>query len=486
MKEEKVTKKENRERTQEAKTNARISALPEYPNYVARALQIVRGCLSEKQKRKALASFHPKVLAEALESLLPGERKHLYRLLDEEIVSEVFSFLDDPATYMQEMDDQQAAQLLAGMDIADASYAWKGLDVQRQKTVRSRMDSTSRQEMDLLQSYAEDEFGSIMTTNCIRIPRGATVKQAMRCLTRQAGENDNIDTIYVVEKNGILYGALTLQRLLIAREGDDLEQIITTSYPYVYDHEKLSERVEDLRDYNEDSVPVLDRTHRMIGIVTTQALAEVIERLIGEDYAQLAGLTTSEDLHEPLRDSLRKRIPWLLVLLALSMLVSTVTGLFEGVMAQLSVLVAFQSLVLDMAGNVGTQSLAVSIRVLAGGELQREEKFRLARKEIRLGSVIGLIMGALSCGLVVVYLHWIAHYAVFFSLAVGLCLGVAMLVSMLVSSLTGTAIPLALQSAGVDPAVASGPMITTVNDLVAVVSYYGLAMWWLIGVLHMG
>lgn len=190
---------------------------------------------------------------------------------------------------------------------------------------------------------------------------------------------------------------------------------------------------------------------------------------------KFAALTEQEDLDEPLRQSLKKRVPWLMILMALSLLVSSVTGLFEGVMAQLALVVAFQSLVLDMAGNVGTQSLAVTIRVLNGEELSLGRRLMLILKELRVGLANGLVMGILSCAAVGVFIWLAKGLAVPFAFAVSGCLGAAMLLSMMISSLTGTAIPIVFKSLKIDPAVASGPLITTVNDLVAVITYYGLA-----------
>lgn len=402
------------------------------------------------------------------------------------MLSDAFTYLDDPAPYMRELGADRAADVLEQMDADDAAETLEALDEGQRRALLSRMESEAKEGINLIRSYAEDEIGSFMTTNCIRIPRGATVKQAMRSLKEQAGENDNISTLYIVEEDNVLYGAMGLQELLIARKGDDLEEMITTSYPYVFDREKLSDCLQEMKDYAEDSIPVLDSNHRMLGVVTAQALAEAVNEDLTEDYAQLAGLSGREDLHEGLAASLCKRLPWLMVLMVLGLLVSTVTGLFDGIMALLSVLVAFQSLVLDMAGNVGTQSLGVSIRVLADEGVRKSDKLRLALKELRVGLVIGLLMGVLSGASVCLYICLTDGYPWLQGLAIGCCVGLAMLVAMVISSMTGTVIPIALKGAGIDPAVASGPLITTVNDLVAVVSYYGLAMLLLIRMLHMG
>ena len=206
---------------------------------------------------------------------------------------------------------------------------------------------------------------------------------------------------------------------------------------------------------------------------------------MGEDYARLAGLTAEEDLNEPLLESMKKRLPWLLILLFLGMMVSTVVGAFEKVVAQLTLIMAFQSLILDMAGNVGTQSLAVTIRVLMDENLTIGQKWRLVGKEMRVGLFNGLLLGVISFIFVGLFIHFAKHKTMAFSFAVSGCVGVSLLLAMLISSAVGTLVPLFFKKIKVDPAVASGPLITTVNDLVAVVTYYGMSWLLLLNVMHL-
>ena len=230
---------------------------------------------------------------------------------------------------------------------------------------------------------------------------------------------------------------------------------------------------------------MLDNENKLQGVLTSQDLTQLVDDELGEDYAKLAGLSAEEDLHEPLLRSVAKRLPWLAILLGLGLLVSSVVGVFESVVAHLTLIVAFQSLVLDMAGNVGTQSLAVTIRVLMDERLSGRQKLFLVGKEARVGFVNGLILGVLSFALVGLYLVVLKGQAPATAFTVSFCTGAALLVSILLSSITGTVVPLLFQKLKVDPAVASGPLITTINDLVAVVSYYGLAWILLINMLHL-
>ena len=189
------------------------------------------------------------------------------------------------------------------------------------------------------------------------------------------------------------------------------------------------------------------------------------------------------DLTESVRKSVVKRLPWLIILLGLGIGVSATVGIFESLVKQLPAIMFFQSLILDMAGNVGTQSLAVAIRVLMDTELSARKKISLILKECRIGVLNGGILGILSFIAVGGYLC-LKGNDVFFAFSVSGCLGVAMVVAMAISAFAGTIIPVIFQKVGIDPAVASGPLITTVNDLVAVITYYGLSWIILINFLH--
>ncbi|MBQ0079034.1 MAG: magnesium transporter, partial [Eubacterium sp.] len=185
--------------------------------------------------------------------------------------------------------------------------------------------------------------------------------------------------------------------------------------------------------------------------------------------------TSEEDLRETTMKSMKKRLPWLIALLFLGMGVSTVVGIFEEVVAVLPIVICFQSLILDMAGNVGTQSLAVTIRVLMDEQLTARDKISLVIKEVNVGFSNGLLLGILALGFLGLYIHIFKGYNLAHAFLISGCVGAALLTAIIISSLVGTLVPMLFNKIHVDPAVASGPLITTVNDLVAVVTYYGLA-----------
>lgn len=431
---------------------------------------------SDQAIRDFLDDFHDNDIAEALTQVDEEARKRVYRILGYEGTAEVLPYMDNASDYLEELSPQQAAAVLGSMDADDAVDVLEDIDSEdRREELIALMDDESSEDIRLIVSFDESQVGHMMTTNYVTVPATATIKEAMRSLIDQAHENDNINTIYATDPQGRYAGAIELKDLIVAREGTPLDDLIAKGYPSVYAQARIDDVMDQLRDYAEDSIPVLNQRDEIIGVITATDIIEAVDDALGEDYAKLAGLTAEEDLHERLFASMKKRLPWLVLLLGLGMIVSSVVGVFEAVVAQVAIVVSFQSLILDMAGNVGTQSLAVTIRVLMDENISGREKLLFVGKEMRVGAVNGLLLGGLSFVFVGGYLSLAKGYALADALRIAACVGAALLLAMVISSAVGTLIPMFFHRLKVDPAVASGPLITTVNDLVAVVSYYGLA-----------
>ncbi|HBZ02381.1 MAG TPA: magnesium transporter [Lachnospiraceae bacterium] len=458
------------------------------PDYEAEILEIIRSNSSPRIMLEKIEDYHANDIAGVFSALNMQERKKLYRISNPEMLAEIFEYIDedDAGKYLDEMDIRKAAAVVSEMETDTAANVLHQIEKEKRTLIIDSIHPEIQKEIRLLASFDEDEIGSHMTTNCIIIKENLTIKQAMNELVRQAEDNDNISTLFVVDETDEFCGAIDLKDLIVARNTVPLDDLIVTSFPYVYANESIDDCIERLKDYSESYIPVLDNQNKVLGIITAQSIIEVVDDEMGEDYAKLAGLIAEEDLQEPLRESMKKRLPWLIILLGLGMIVSSVVGMFDKVVAQLTLIMAFQSLILDMAGNVGTQSLAVTIRVLTDENLTFKQKGHLVTKEMRVGLCNGLLLGIISFALVGLYIMLIKGKTLGFSFAVSGCIGVSLLLAMVISSAVGTLIPLFFKRIKVDPAVASGPLITTVNDLVAVVTYYGISWILLLNVLHFG
>jgi magnesium transporter len=437
-------------------------------------LALIQEITDPEALRAALEDYHDNDIAGVLEELTPEERIALSSVIGTEAMSEIVPYLEDPGEYLSSLDTESAADILEQMDADDALQALEELEPETRDTLLSQItDDEVKEDLALLVSYNEEEFGRLMSTNFISVPRSFSVKEAMRALVAQAADTDHISTIFVTDEEDRFYGAMDLKELIVARSTVPLEELIATGFPFVCDRERISDRIEGLRSYSEDLIPVLSsEDHRLLGVITAQDITDLVDEELGDDYAKLAALGSEEEKDEPLVRSMKKRVPWLIVLLFMGLAVSAVVGFFEGVVDELPMLVAFQSLILGMAGNVGTQSLAVTVRGLGS---DRKPSRNPILKETRIAFLNGIALGLISFLIVSVYLLLFGSHPLPFVLSSAGCVGGAMCFAMTVSGMTGAAIPLCLSRLGADPAVASGPLITTVNDLVAVVSYYGLA-----------
>lgn len=455
---------------------------------VQEIIQFIR----EEKDRDTLLSrlddYHDYDIAQALEEITPQERRELYFKMGAEWSAEIFAYYDEPETLLTELAPKEAAVVIEHMDSDDAAELLEQLPVSFHDRVEENLSEETSGDIKLISSYEDDEIGSLMSTNYIFIYYKLSVKEAMKELIRQSADNDNITTLYAVDENDCFYGAIDLKDLILAREHTSLESIIVSSYPFVHDHDDLEECMDWIRDYEEDSLPVLNKEDHLIGVITVQDIVDYLEAESKEVYNKLAGIAEgggSEDMKETLLTSMKKRLPWLVALLFLGMFVSSVVGMFEGIVSKIAILVCFQSLILDMAGNVGTQSLAVTIRVLMDDDITFKNKLALVWKEVKIGIANGGLLGLVSFICIGAYICLFKGKSLLYGFTVSACVGISLLLAMAISSLSGTVIPLFFHKIKVDPAVASGPLITTVNDLVAVVTYYGMAWLTLIHLFHL-
>ncbi|MBO4572152.1 MAG: magnesium transporter [Clostridia bacterium] len=455
-------------------------------DYEQEILELLDGNLPPDELLDKLSDYHESDIAEVLPTLSKEERLKLYKILGNERVSEIFAYLDDVEDFIGELTSEKAADIIEEMDADEAIEVLDELPDEKREEIFELLDKDVKEDIQLIEKYDDDLIGSKMTTNFVFVKKSMPIKQAMKSVVDQAADNDNISTVYVVNDDETFAGAFSLRDLVIARSNQTVDDITVAAYPYVYATEEISKCVEELKDLSEDSIPVLGHDNKIIGVITGSELVDVVDEEFGDDYAKLAGLTKAEDLEEPVFKSVGKRLPWLALLMGLGLIVSSLIGAFEKIVEALPLLVAFQSLILDMSGNGGTQSLAVTIRVISSESLSPKDVFRFVFKEVRVGFTNGTIIGVLATLLCSLYLFVFKPLPYLVCLAYGGCIGTSLLVAMIFSSLGGTLIPMFFKKIRIDPAVASGPLITTINDLVSATIYYTLANVLLLQVMQLG
>ena len=420
--------------------------------------------LSNEELIHELENYHSSDIADVAQELTKEQRLSLYKKIGIEKTSEIFEFYQDVEKYIDELQPEMAADVVEKMDSDDAVGVLNELEDDDKKEIIQLMEPESKNEVLKLDKYDDDVIGSYMTDNFIVLNINDTIPHATSKTIKEAGEHDNIFTLYVVDDDGKYCGAVNIKDLFVARKTDVLKDLVMESYPYFIDTELMSDCINRLKDYSEDSVPVLNSSMHIVGVITSDAVIEATEDEMNEDYAKLAGLSEEEDVDESVLISIKKRIPWLIILLVLGLVVSTVTGSFEGVIATIPVVV----------------SLAVTIRNLANGE-SKKKLFKGILKEVGVGIINGIIVASIAFIFVVSYLCITKQeiisdnsFNIHDTLKVSGIIAISMLVSMAVSNLVGSIFPFILNKIHIDPAVASGPFITTINDIISIVIYYGL------------
>ena len=444
--------------------------------------EILKSNLSDEEKKEKLLQYHESDIAELTDDMDPEERQEVFHILGDESAGEVLLHSDDIGEVVENIEPEKLADIIETMDADDAIDVLEELDEDQRKEVVELIEPEVREDIKAITKYDDDMIGSKMTNNFVVIKSSDNVKTAMKSVITQAAENDNVSNIYVLDENDKFYGVLELRDLIIARANSELDSIIKKNYPYFIATALVDDCMQDLKEYGLDSYPILDDEDHLVGVITSDDVIEALDMQTGEDYAKLAGLTEEEELDESVFKSVKKRIPWLIVLLILGLAQAFSMSGFESVVAALPIIVFFQTLVLDMAGNTGTQSLAVTIRLISTQDVSKKEILKTIFKEIRVGILNGLLLAILSFGFVFLYLRIVnkgirvdSTFEVFDALKGAGIVGVALLCAMTVSSFIGTIVPIIFLKIKVDPAVASGPFITTINDVTALLIYYGLA-----------
>lgn len=448
-------------------------------NYIEEIKDIVSGN-NPSVKKELLEDYHESDIADVVEELTKEERIALYEILGDKRTALVFSYLENVDEFVSELEYADAADIIEQMDADDAVDVLEELEEEEADKIINLMDEEIIEDINLIQSYEDEEIGSKMSTNFIVVEYGSNVKQTMNALIKQAAENDNVSTIFVLQDDKF-YGTIELRDLIIARSNQDMDDIIKTSYPRVYANTLIEDCINDLSDYQLDSIPVLDADDKLLGVITLADIVETVEEELTEDYAKLGAVSDEEEITTGIFKTVWMRLPWLIALLFLSLLVSVLLSSFEAVISVLPAIVFFQSMILGMAGNGGTQSLAVTIRTISDDN-DNKTLIKAILKEARVGFVNGLALGALSfvviLGFLVLKQQEIiqnAGYNFNDALKAASIVGSSLIVAMTFASLVGSVVPILLSKMKIDPAVASGPFITTINDILAIVIYYGLA-----------
>nr|WP_244852991.1 magnesium transporter [Bacillus sp. J14TS2] len=420
--------------------------------------------------REEFLNLHPYDQAQFFFKIDKETRLKMYYYLSPKEVADFFEMLeiddDDYKDILAEMEPKYAAEVLANMYADNAVDVLNTLGKDQTASYLTLMDKKDAQEIKGLLHYEEYTAGSIMTTEYVAISQNQTVRSAMYILKKQAPTAETIYYVFVIDEDLRLAGVLSLRDLIISDDDTMISEIMSDRVVSISVGADQEEAARQMRDYDLLALPVVDFQNHLLGIITVDDIIDVIDEEASDDYSKLAGISDLDKMDKSPFTAAKKRLPWLVILLFLGMFTASLIGRFEDTLSQVPIVAVFIPLIAGMAGNAGTQSLAVAVRGIATGEMEDAGKLKIILREAGTGIVTGAICGILVSLVIFVWKH---------DLVLGLLVGFSILASLLVATIGGSLVPLIMHKLKIDPAVASGPFITTMNDITSILIYFGLA-----------
>ncbi|MCK6601909.1 MAG: magnesium transporter [Bacteroidetes bacterium] len=417
-----------------------------------------------------LLDLHTSEIADILNHLTPDESVYLFKLLNDELAGEVLLELSDNSRslILDSLGEQEITSIIDEMDSDDAADVIQELDEEVAEAVLESIDEEDSREVKELLQYEEDTAGGLMAREFISIHETSSIYDAIMEVKKQAEEIEDVYDLYVTDDAGVLVGTLDLKSLIIKPSYKKVSEVMDTDFisvPVSMDQEEVA-RI--MQKHDLVAVAVLNQNEVLVGQITIDDIVDVIREEAEEDIQRLTGVV-EEDFSDKTLRIVMARLPWLLIGLFGEMISGMVIRGFEATLAQMVVLYAYIPLIMAMGGSTGVQTTSIMIQGLAKGELWLSDVGKRLMKEI---GVAGLI--SLSCGIILFITSLIGGG----TLKMALTIAGALIFVMMNASVMGTVFPIFLKKLNIDPAVASGPFITTLNDILGLTIYFTIA--WLV------
>lgn len=416
-----------------------------------------------------LHDLHFADIAELLEELNTEEATYIVKLLESEVTSEILIELDEGLRerILENLTPSEIADELDEMDTDDAADIIAELDDHIQKEVIGHIEDAEHAAdiVDLLR-YDEDTAGGLMAKELVKVKETWTVAGCVREMRRQAENVTRVHSIYVTDKEGRLKGRLSLKDLLTAPEKAHISEVYIPKVNYVNVHTEADEVGRIMQKYDLEAIPVVDDNGILVGRITIDDILDYIKEEADKDYQLAAGITQDVEADDGLFKQTRARLPWLLIGMLGGLGAATIISNFETIMTTFPKLLIFVPLIQATAGNVGVQSSAIIVQGLANGTLKGHLLARIIRE-----TSVALVNG-ISIAIIVLF---ISHFVFYTSYLESISIGVALITVIIIAAIVGNLIPLFLHKRGIDPAVATGPFITTSNDVFGIFTYFLIA-----------
>ncbi len=423
----------------------------------------------DKELLLHLEEIHPADIAEILTEVDLEEATYIVKLLDSETTSEALMELEEDVRerILDNLSSKEIAEELEEMDSDDAADIISELSEERQQKVISHiLDDEHAENIVELLRYDEDSAGGLMAKEMVKVNENWSVTGCMTEMRAQAENVTRVHSIYVVDDKNKLKGRLSLKDLLTAPSKANISDVYIPKVDYVNVHTPAEEVARIMQKYDLEAIPVVDEMNRLVGRITIDDIVDFIKDEAEKDYQMAAGISEDVEADDSIWKLTRARLPWLILALFGGFISVTVLGTFSDAMEDHAALFFFVPLIAAMAGNVGVQSSAIVLQGLANKSL-KGSLFKRLLKEITLSLFNGVVL-AIILGIGGTFLLG-------FDMIFGLTIGISLISVILIASLIGTFVPIALDKMGIDPAMATGPFITTSNDICGILIYFTIA-----------
>ncbi len=435
--------------------------------------------LNEKDLLEKLLNYTQEELEEKIEDIHPADVLDLLhdneddffkilKRLPDWFIAAILEEEEDEEKYeiLKKFSENKQKKILGEMSSDELTDLVGVLDEEEIKDVLKKINEEDRKDVYKLLSYEPDTAGGIMATEFVSIRENKTIEKTLKYLQKEAPDAESAYYLYVINKENVLKGVVSLRDIVCNDFDTKISEITNTnviSVPYYMDQEEVAIKFEK---YGFMTMPVVDENNKILGIVTVDDIVEVMQEETTEDIHRLGGVDEEEKVDGSLRDSIKSRLPWLIVNLITAILAASVVGAFEGTISQVVTLATFMPIVAGMGGNAGTQSLTIVVRGIALGELDKDNGMRIFIKELLVGLTTGIVIGAI---IAVLGFMWERNFVF------GIVIGLAMILNMMVATMSGFIVPVILKKLKVDPALASAVFVTTVTDVLGFFFFLGLA-----------
>jgi len=422
----------------------------------------------DKELKLLLKEFHYADVAEILDELDLDDSIYVIKLLDSETTSDILTELDEDIRekVLENLSAKEIAEEVEELDTDDAADIIAELPEERQAEVISRIeDEEHREEITELLTYDKDTAGSLMAKELVKVYETWTVAGCLRRIRSQAKEVTRVHSIYVVDKEEKLIGRLSLKDLIVAKSEQKIAEISNSNVDYVNINDDVEDVAKVMVKYDLEAIPVIDDKHTLLGRITIDDIVDVLKEEADKDYQLAAGITQDVEADDSILELTRARLPWLFLGLVGGIGAFLIMKNFDDLFNEYVILFLFTPLIAAMAGNVGVQSSAIIVQGLANDDVKGSINNRLI-KEMFLAALNGIIL-AIFLFLFV----WIYKNDIYTALAIS----VSLVVVIIVAGIIGTFVPLFLDKRGIDPAIATGPFITTSNDIFGILIYFWIA-----------